>query len=193
MTAQMQDLRDWRCSIDPQGIAWALFDREGESQNSLGQRPLEELAQIVDWAERGARDRSIRGLVLGSSKEKGFIVGADVREFEAITGEQQGIDGVSLVTSLFDRIERTPVPVVCTIHGFCLGGGLELALACHCRVATSDPATRLGFPEVRLGIFPGFNGTVRSIRQAGALSAMQIMLTGSMLRASAARRMGLID
>src|SRR5215510_12793327 len=193
MMTQMQNLRDWRCSIDPQGIAWALFDREGESQNSLGQRPLEELAQIVDWAERGARDRSIRGLVLGSGKEKGFIVGADVREFEAITSEQQVIDGVSLVNTLFDRIERMPVPVVCTIHGFCLGGGLELALACHWRVATSDPATRVGFPEVRLGIFPGFNGTVRSIRQAGALAAMPIMLTGSMIRASAARGMGLID
>ena len=193
MMAQLLDLRDWRCSIDPQGIAWAVFDREGESQNSLGQRPLEELAQIVDWVERGARDRSIRGLVLSSGKEKGFIVGADVREFEAITSEQQVIDGVSLVNTLFDRIERMPVPVVCTVHGFCLGGGLELALACHWRIATSDPATRLGFPEVRLGIFPGFNGTVRSIRQAGALSAMQIMLTGSMLRAAAARRMGLID
>src|SRR5262245_40965684 len=103
MMAQLLDLRDWRCSIDPQGIAWAVFDREGESQNSLGQRPLEELAQIVDWAERGARDRSIRGLVLSSGKEKGFIVGADVREFEAITSEQQVIDGVSLVNALLDR------------------------------------------------------------------------------------------
>src|SRR5215475_13925125 len=111
MTAAMDGIKDWRFSIDNQGIAWAVFDREGESQNSLGQRPLEELAQIVDWAERGARDRSIRGLVLSSGKEKGFIVGADVREFEAITSEQQVIDGVSLVNGLFDRIERMPVPV----------------------------------------------------------------------------------
>jgi 3-hydroxyacyl-CoA dehydrogenase/enoyl-CoA hydratase/3-hydroxybutyryl-CoA epimerase len=86
-----------------------------------------------------------------------------------------------------------PVPVVCCIHGFCLGGGLELALACHWRIATRDDATRIGFPEVRLGIFPGFNGTVRSIRQAGALAAMPLMLTGSMIRATAARGMGLID
>ena len=78
-----------------------------------------------------------------------------------------------------------PVPVVCCIHGFCLGGGLELALACHWRIATRDDATRLGFPEVRLGIFPGFNGTARSIRQAGALAAMPLMLTGSMIRAGA--------
>ena len=193
MNAEMASLRDWRFSIDYEGIAWAVFDREGESQNSLGQRPLEELAAIVDAVERGARDRSIRGLVLSSGKEKGFIVGADVREFEQITSEQQVIDGVSLVNGLFDRIERMPVPVVCNVHGFCLGGGLELALACHWRIATRDAATRLGFPEVKLGLFPGFNGTVRSLRQAGALAAMQIMLTGSMLRAGAARRIGLVD
>src|SRR5499427_7977024 len=186
-------LRDWRFSIDQQGIAWAVFDREGESQNALGQRPLEELDRIVEEVERGARNGSIRGLVFSSGKEKGFIVGADVREFEQITSEQQVIDGVSLVNGLFDRIERMPVPVVCNVHGFCLGGGLELALACHWRIATRDAATRLGFPEVKLGLFPGFNGTVRSIRQAGALAAMPLMLTGSFIRATAARGMGLID
>ena len=79
------------------------------------------------------------------------------------------------------------MPVVCCIHGFCLGGGLELALACHWRIATRDDATALGFPEVKLGIFPGFNGTARSIRQAGALAAMQLMLTGSMHPAPAPR------
>jgi 3-hydroxyacyl-CoA dehydrogenase/enoyl-CoA hydratase/3-hydroxybutyryl-CoA epimerase len=85
------------------------------------------------------------------------------------------------------------VPVVAAVHGFCLGGGLELALACHWRIATRDDATRLGFPEVRLGLFPGFNGTWRSIRQAGPLAAMEAMLTGRMIRASAARAMGLVD
>jgi 3-hydroxyacyl-CoA dehydrogenase / enoyl-CoA hydratase / 3-hydroxybutyryl-CoA epimerase len=189
----MSGLRDWRFSIDMQGIAWAVFDREGESQNSLGRRALEELAAIVERAEAAARDKSIRGLVFISGKEKGFIVGADVREFDQAQTEQQVADAVSLVNGYLDRIERLPVPVVCCIHGFCLGGGLELALACHWRIATRDDATRIGFPEVRLGIFPGFNGTARSIRQAGALSAMPLMLTGSMIRASAARGMGLID
>ncbi len=186
-------LRDWRFSIDLQGIAWAVFDREGESQNSLGRRALEELGAIVERVEQGARDRSIRGLVFISGKEKGFIVGADVREFEELTSERQVVDSVTLVNAYLDRIERLPVPVVCCIHGFCLGGGLELALACHWRIATRDDATRVGFPEVRLGIFPGFNGTVRSIRQAGALAAMPIMLAGSMVRAGAARGMGLVD
>jgi 3-hydroxyacyl-CoA dehydrogenase/enoyl-CoA hydratase/3-hydroxybutyryl-CoA epimerase len=186
-------LRDWKFSVDMQGIAWAVFDREGESQNSFSRRALEELGAIVESVERGARERTIAGLVFISGKEKGFIVGADVREFEQIADERQVVESVSLVNGYLDRIERLPVPVVCCIHGFCLGGGLELALACHWRIATRDDATRIGFPEVRLGIFPGFNGTVRSIRQAGALAAMPLMLTGSMIRATVARGMGLID
>ena len=189
----MTALRDWRFSIDPQGIAWAVFDREGESQNSLGRRSLEELAMIIERAEQGARDKSIRGLVFISGKEKGFIVGADVREFEQLTDERQVIDSIGQVNGYLDRLERLPIPVVACIHGFCLGGGLELALACHWRIATRDEATRIGFPEVKLGLFPGFNGTVRSIRQAGALAAMPLMLTGSFIRATAARGMGLID
>jgi 3-hydroxyacyl-CoA dehydrogenase / enoyl-CoA hydratase / 3-hydroxybutyryl-CoA epimerase len=189
----MNALRDWRFSIDLQGIAWAVFDREGESQNSLSRRALEELGAIVERVEKGARDRSVRGLVIISGKEKGFIVGADVREFDQLPSEREIVDSVTLVNSYLDRIERLPVPVVCCIHGFCLGGGLELALACHWRIATRDDATRLGFPEVKLGIFPGFNGTARSIRQAGALAAMPMMLTGSMVRATAARGMGLVD
>jgi 3-hydroxyacyl-CoA dehydrogenase/enoyl-CoA hydratase/3-hydroxybutyryl-CoA epimerase len=189
----MTALRDWRFTTDMQGIAWAVFDREGESQNSLSRRALEELGAIVERVEQGARDKTIRGLVIMSGKEKGFIVGADVREFELIQSEQQVSESVTLVNSYLNRIERLAVPVVCCIHGFCLGGGLELALACHWRIATRDDDTRIGFPEVKLGIFPGFNGTARSIRQAGALSAMQLMLTGSFIRATAARGMGLID
>jgi len=189
----MNTLRDWRFSVDMQGIAWAVFDREGESQNSLSRRALEELAMIIERVDEGQRAKEIRGLVFISGKEKGFIVGADVREFETLTGEREIIDSVTQVNAYLDRIERLPIPVVCCIHGFCLGGGLELALACHWRIATRDDATRLGFPEVRLGIFPGFNGTARSIRQAGALAAMPLMLTGSMIRATAARGMGLVD
>ncbi|KAB2940788.1 MAG: enoyl-CoA hydratase/isomerase family protein [Hyphomicrobium sp.] len=189
----LPNLKDWRFFIDQWGIAWAEFDREGESQNSLGRRPLEELAEIVAEVEKGARDKSIRGLVITSAKERGFVVGADIREFAGLTTESDVIEILRPVTALFDRIERLPVPVVCAINGFCLGGGLELALACHYRIATRDPSTKLGFPEVKLGIFPGFNGTARSIRQAGAPAAMQAMLTGKMLSASAARGSGLLD
>ena len=193
MSGDLTDLKDWRFSVDQEGIAWAVLDREGSSANALGRRPLEELAAIVAKTEEGARERSIRGLVILSGKEKGFIVGADINEFEALDTEALVIDRLRPVLALFDRIERLPVPVVAAIHGVCVGGGLELALACHWRIATRDDATRVGFPEVKLGIFPGFNGTARSIRQAGPLAAMQAMLTGSMIRATAARAMGLID
>jgi 3-hydroxyacyl-CoA dehydrogenase / enoyl-CoA hydratase / 3-hydroxybutyryl-CoA epimerase len=193
LSRPLPDLKDWRFSVDQWGIGWAEFDREGESQNTLGRRPLEELAQIVGKVEEGARDKSIRGLVIISAKERGFIVGADIREFAEFTTESDVIEKLRHVTALFDRIERLPVPVVCAINGFCLGGGLELALACHYRIATRDSGTKLGFPEVKLGIFPGFNGTARSIRLAGAPAAMQAMLTGKMLSASAARGMGLVD
>src|SRR3972149_5585650 len=162
----LPDLKDWRFSVDQGGIAWAEFDREGESQNSLGRRPFEELAQIVEKVEEGARARQIRGLVVASGKERGFIVGADIREFSDLATEMDVIDRLRPVNSLFDRIERLPVPVVIAIHGFCLGGGLELALAGHYRIATRDPSTKLGFPEGKLGIFPGFNGTARSIQLA---------------------------
>ncbi len=95
--------------------------------------------------------------------------------------------------ALLDRIERLPVPVVAAIHGYCLGGGLELVLACDWRIADREEGTRLGFPEVKLGIFPGLHGTVRSLAAAGPLDAMTAMLTGKMLRPGAARAMGFVD
>ncbi len=193
MSLDTAQLKDWRYSVDGESIAWAVFDREGESANSLGRRPIEELQAIVEAVEAGARDRTIRGLVLISGKEKNFIVGADIREFENFTTEQQVIDSLKPVNAMLDKIERLPVPVVAAIHGACVGGGLELILACHYRIATRDDSTKVGFPEVKLGIFPGFNGTARSIKQVGPMAAMQNMLTGGMIRASAAKGTGFID
>jgi 3-hydroxyacyl-CoA dehydrogenase/enoyl-CoA hydratase/3-hydroxybutyryl-CoA epimerase len=189
----LNDLRDWRYRIDGEKIAWAVFDREGESANSLGKRPLEEMGRIVEQAESAVSNGSIVGLVIMSGKPRGFIVGADIREFDQLDTEARVIEAVGTVNAMLDRLEALKVPVVCAIHGNCLGGGLELALACNYRIATRDDTTRLGFPEVKLGLFPGFNGTARSIRTAGPLAAMEAMLTGRMLRASAARRMGLLD
>jgi 3-hydroxyacyl-CoA dehydrogenase/enoyl-CoA hydratase/3-hydroxybutyryl-CoA epimerase len=193
MTEVAAQLKDWRFSIDGEGIAWAIFDREGESANALGHRPLEELDAIVERIEADARAKSVRGLVIMSGKERSFIVGADIREFDSFETEQQVTDSLKPVIGLFDRIEQLPIPVVAAIHGVCVGGGLELILACHYRIATRDDATRVGFPEVKLGIFPGFNGTIRSIRQVGPMAAMQAMLTGGMIRASAAKAIGFID
>ncbi|MBS0233648.1 MAG: enoyl-CoA hydratase/isomerase family protein [Proteobacteria bacterium] len=187
------NLKDWRFSIDGEGIAWAIFDREGESMNSLGRRAIEELGEIIGRVKAEARAHKIRGLVIMSGKERGFIVGADIREFETFTSEQDVITALKPVNELFERIEKLPIPVVAAIHGVCVGGGLELILACNYRIATRDDSTRVGFPEVKLGIFPGFNGTARSIKQGGPMAAMQLMLTGGMVRANVAKAQGFID
>ena len=100
---------------------------------------------------------------------------------------------VRAVTEIFDRVERMPVPVVAAIHGVCLGGGLEFALACHYRVCDREEVTRLGLPEVKLGIIPGLNGVARWLRQSGPLNSMPHMLTGRMLRPSQARAAGIVD
>ncbi len=193
MSEDTAHLKDWRFNVDGEGIAWAIFDREGESANSLGRRPIEELQAIVEKVEAEARAKTVRGLVIMSGKERTYIVGADIREFENFTTEQQVVESLRPVNAMLDRIERLPVPVVAAIHGVCVGGGLELILACHYRIATRDEGTRVGFPEVKLGIFPGFNGTARSIKQVGPMAAMTNMLTGGMIRAGAAKAMGFLD
>jgi 3-hydroxyacyl-CoA dehydrogenase / enoyl-CoA hydratase / 3-hydroxybutyryl-CoA epimerase len=193
MATTFSNLQDWHFSIDFEGIAWAIIDRKGESMNSLGRRPTEELAEIVKAVEKAAASGEVKGLVLMSAKDTSFIAGADIREFQNFDTEPKIKEVVRQTLELFDRIDRLPVTMVAAIHGYCLGGGLELALACDWRIADREEATRLGFPEVKLGIFPGLNGTVRSIELAGPTDAMTAMLTGRMLRPTAARAIGLVD
>ncbi len=193
MATTLPDLQDWRFTVDFEGIAWAVIDRKGESMNSLGRRPAEELGEIVKAVEEAAMRGEVKGLVLMSGKERSFIAGADIREFESFDTESKIADVVKQTLELINRIDRLPVTVVAAIHGYCLGGGLELALACDWRIADREEATRLGFPEVKLGIFPGLNGTVRSIQAAGPIDAMTAMLTGRMLRPTAAKAIGLVD
>jgi len=193
MAITLPNLQDWRFSIDFEGIAWAIMDRKGESMNSLGRRPTEELGEIVKAVEKAAASGEAKGLVIMSAKETSFIAGADIREFQNFDTEEKIKDVVRQTLELFDRIDRLPVTVVAAIHGYCLGGGLELALACDWRIADREESTRLGFPEVKLGMFPGLNGTVRSIEVAGPTDAMTAMLTGRMLRPTAAKAIGLVD
>src|SRR5665809_4022 len=193
MATTLPDLQDWRFTIDFEGIAWAVIDREGESMNSLGRRATEEFGKIIQAVEEGASRGEIGGLVIMSGKESSFIAGADIREFETFGTEDKIKDIVKQTLGLLDRIDRLTVPVVAATHGYCLGGGLELALSCDWRIADREEGTRLGFPEVRLGIFPGLNGTVRAIQAAGPVDAMTAMLTGRILRPTAAKAMGLVD
>ncbi len=181
--------KHWKLTTDIDNVLWLSLDREGKSTNSLSLEVLSELATIIENLETDAP----AGLVLQSAKPGSFIVGADVREFDDYDDPEMAGDGIDQVHRLFNRIQALPFPKVVTIDGMCLGGGLELALTFDYRIASDLEHTRLGFPEIKLGIYPGFGGSARSVQQAGASNAMQLMLSTRNLRPRAARAMGLID
>ncbi len=188
-TAATNGWKHWRLESDIDNIAWLYIDRSDEKVNSLGTEVLSELEQILGRLE----SEKPTGLVLMSGKARSFIVGADVREFDATDKVSELEENVRKVHGLFQRVEDLPFPTVVAFEGYCLGGGLELSLCFDWRIALDADHTRIGFPEVNLGIYPGFGGSGRSITAMGGLNAMQIMLTGKMLRARPARAMGLIN
>ena len=181
--------RHWHLERDADGLAWLTLDRAESSANSLSSEVLDELEQLLEGVARELPT----ALIIRSGKPSGFIAGADVNEFTTIADREQALTLIRRGQGILARIEALPVPTLALIHGFCLGGGLELALACRIRIASDDPATRLGLPEVMLGIHPGFGGTVRLIRQVGPLTGLELMLTGRSLSAKAARAVGLVD
>ena len=193
MSYELPNLKHWRFDIDVDNIAWAWLDTAGQRMNTLGREPVEELAQIISTVEDAAQRGDVKGVVFISAKPNNFIAGADINEFDALRTEKDVEDVINPVIELFNRVERLKVPAVAAINGYCLGGGLEFAMACHYRIATREEGTRIGLPEVKLGIIPGLNGTVRMLQLAGPIAGMQAMLTGKMLRPGAARGMGVVD
>ncbi|MBD1401759.1 3-hydroxyacyl-CoA dehydrogenase NAD-binding domain-containing protein [Pelovirga terrestris] len=181
--------RHWRMERDQDDIAWLTLDRADSGTNSLSGEVVEELDAVLS----ALAEKLPKALVIRSGKGNGFIAGADVREFTRITDRDQALALIQRGQAILGRIERLPLPTLALIDGFCLGGGLELALACRYRIATDDPATRLGLPEVQLGIHPGFGGTVRLTRLIGPLSGLELMLTGRTVNAKAARKLGLVN
>lgn len=179
----------WHLEIDAKRIAWLAIDKAEAGANVLSKDVLEELQAVID-ALAAARPR---GLVIYSAKANGFIAGADVKEFTALNNFEEATELVGRGQAVLNRLEALPFPTVAMIHGFCLGGGMELALACRYRVAEDDPRTRLGLPEVKLGIHPGFGGTVRLPPLIGAPAAMDLMLSGRTVEARQAQKMGLVD
>jgi len=179
----------WKLDRDADGIAWLTLDRPGTSANTLARAVVQELGTLVQQLAASPP----RGLVIRSAKASGFIAGADINEFTEIDSGEAGFQLARAAQLVFDQIEKLPCPTVAAIHGFALGGGLELALACRYRVAVGDERLSLGLPEVQLGIQPGFGGSVRSVRLLGVRQAMQLMLTGRPVRADKAARIGLVD
>ncbi|MGO1893594.1 MAG: enoyl-CoA hydratase/isomerase family protein, partial [Luteimonas sp.] len=159
MIAGLDGLRfsHWKAEQRDDGVLVLSFDREGESVNTFGQAVLIELDSLL---ERLALDPP-KALVLRSGKEKGFIAGADIREFREFDEKGTIGDSIRRGQQVFQRLADLPCPTAAAIHGFCMGGGTEIALACDYRVASSDGSTRIGLPEVNLGIYPGWGGSVR--------------------------------
>ncbi len=177
----------WRMRTDEDGIVWLLFDRKDSSANTLSEPVLAELNDILGRLERDGP----RGVVIRSAKPGGFIAGADIAQFRGVTDVAELEMLLSRGHAVLDRLDRLPAVTIAVIHGYCLGGGLELALACDCRIAVDDAS--FGFPEVLLGLHPGLGGTVRLPRLINPLAAMTMMLTGRTERARRARRLRLID
>ncbi|MCB1664919.1 MAG: enoyl-CoA hydratase/isomerase family protein [Pseudomonadales bacterium] len=189
MNTPLPPCQHWRVRRDTDDILWLLLDRQGESVNALSTAVLRELETLVHYAEKDLP----AGLAILSGKPGGFILGADVREFDGFTDAETVTRSIEEVHDIFRRLEALRCPTVAAFEGYCLGGGLELALSCDYRIARDLPITKIGFPEVQLGIFPGFGGSARSVRQAGGLKAMEIMLSARQLGARQARAIGLVD
>jgi 3-hydroxyacyl-CoA dehydrogenase/enoyl-CoA hydratase/3-hydroxybutyryl-CoA epimerase len=180
--------RQWTLEIDPDRVAWLTFDKPGASANSLSRAAMEEL----DANLREVEQQRPAGLVIRSGKS-GFIAGADVSEFGQVRTPVEAVPSIRAAHGVLQRLEDLPFPTVAAINGYCLGGGLELAMACRHRVCADDPKVTLGLPEVMLGIHPGFGGTVRSVQLLGVATAMDLMLTGKNLRPDKALQAGLVD
>jgi 3-hydroxyacyl-CoA dehydrogenase / enoyl-CoA hydratase / 3-hydroxybutyryl-CoA epimerase len=179
--------RHFKLTRDSDGVAWLLFDREGSSANTLSSDVIEEFDTVLAALE----NQRPAGLVIRSAKKSGFIAGADVNEFRSATDPRLVETGISRGHAVIDRLEALKIPSVAVIHGFCLGGGLEVALACQSRIAIDG--ARFGFPEVMLGLHPGFGGTARFTHLVNPMQAMSLMLTGKTIDARRAKSLGLVD
>jgi 3-hydroxyacyl-CoA dehydrogenase / enoyl-CoA hydratase / 3-hydroxybutyryl-CoA epimerase len=177
----------WRMRPDEDGIVWLLFDKKDSSANTLSEAVLSEFNAILEKFERDPP----RGLVIRSAKPGGFIAGADIGELRGVTDVGQIEAQIASGHAVLDRLDQLPSATVAVIHGYCLGGGLELALACDYRIAVEGAS--FGFPEVQLGLHPGLGGTGRLPRLINPMQAMTMMLTGRSERARRARRLGLVD
>ena len=183
------DTKHWKLSIDSDSLAWLHFDRAGTGTNTFSSEALRELGSIADHLA----GMPPKGLAILSAKENGFAAGADIEEFTQLKSAEEANAFLVLGNEVFDKVERLPFPTVAMVHGFCMGGGTELALACRYRVMDDGPKTRMGLPEVLIGIVPGWGGAKRMPALIGAAPALDLMLTGRAIDARRARKLGLVD
>jgi len=186
MTAQY---KHWILSQDEEKISHLCFSHQ-EATNTINEEVLDELDAVLDEI---TQDKKAKGVILFSGKDKGFIAGADIKHIKALKDVGDVVAFLKKGQRVFAKLEALAIPTVAMIDGFCLGGGLELSLACSYRVAENGDETRLGLPEVKLGIRPGWGGTVRLTQLIGPVAAMDLILSGRLVRSSAAAKMGFVD
>jgi len=178
--------------VDEKGVAWITFDDPQRKVNVLSEQVLKRFGEHLDEVRGLARQSRVHMVVLWSAKS-GFIAGADLATIEGLEDPAQGAEGARFGQGIFSSLKEVGVPTVAAVHGICLGGGVEMALACSHRVASDAPSTKMGLPEVLLGILPAWGGTTRLPRLIGVEDALDLMLSGRQVSASTARRMGLVD
>jgi len=181
-------MKHWRWEKDAQDLAWLTFDRQGESANTFSREAVEEL----DAALEEVRLAGPKGMIIRSAKDS-FIAGADVNEFVNFRTPEEAASFVRLGWDVLEKLRLLPFPTTAMVNGFCMGGGLELSLACRYRVALDDPKVRFAFPEVMLGIWPVWHGLQWLPKLIGPAAAFDMLLTGKAVDAKRARRMGLVD
>ncbi|NNF68867.1 MAG: fatty acid oxidation complex subunit alpha FadJ [Acidimicrobiia bacterium] len=194
-TAPDLELTHFEYSVDDDGVALVLIDRDGEAMNTMSPDLMMDADSVI---ERIENDPDVVAVVLGSAKPDNFLAGADIRWFQSLTDAETAAEMLTQGQEVINRLENLHKergkPVVAAIHGPCLGGGMELALACSMRIASDDEGkTQLGQPEVQLGLLPGAGGTQRLPRLVGVATALDLVLTGRPVRPRKARKMGLVD
>ncbi|CAH1588484.1 fatty acid oxidation complex subunit alpha FadJ [Vibrio rotiferianus] len=186
----MSEQKAFSLKIDEQNIAWLAIDVPNEKMNTLQAAFADDMKEIFALLKDSS---GVKGMIIHSLKPDNFVAGADVRMLEACTTASEAEALAKQGQELFQQLSDLPYPVVAAIHGPCLGGGLELALACDYRVCTDSDKTRLGLPEVQLGLLPGSGGTQRLPRLIGLLPSLDLILTGKQLRAKKAKKLGVVD
>ncbi len=176
--------------ITGSGICILTFDRPDSTANILDEHTLDELNEHLEFLEQ---EKSLKGLVIHSAKPKIFIAGVDLNAFANELSDDAVLNLIELGQKVFSRLSRLHLTTVATIHGACLGGGLELALACDYRIASSDKVTKIGLPEVQLGILPAWGGSTRLPRLIGFIKALNVILSGKIYAAKHALKLGIVD
>ena len=186
------EYQNFKLKTDEQGITWVGIDVADTNVNTMGTPVLDEFSTLLDEFDK----ESPKSVVFHSLKSSGFIAGANIQEFEAIGKTNDVVAAEKLIKrgyDLYERLAAVKYPTLALIKGFCMGGGLELAMACRYRVAVDEPGTRMGLPEVMLGILPAWGGVKRLPQLLGAPAAFDLMLSGKTVDAKKAKKLGLVD